>query len=211
MSLEFLVILLFVFILGALVMALGTRAAPIPFEEFAIEDDPMPPEPSLEELVDIITEDEDLLRPAPPVRVPHRELPGARLGGGAVDEMQSKACVTVALALQEDASERRKYNRRLGDRRFEDHPVEGERRLIQRRIWLRRKEDRRGKVLLNITDAAHTLGVTIEQVYKWLDSTDIPFCQVTDGKRKAIRFEVNELMQWHSKFAARSRKNGPYV
>jgi hypothetical protein len=190
-------------------MALGARSAALTPEGIArqeiIMSEPISNSHSFEELAEMMRQDSDLMKGPAPVNVPHTDLPGARLGGGAANEANSKAAAIIPLLLVEEPSERRKYNRRLSDRRdAADFPVDSERRLIQRRIWLRREEDRKGKVLLNVTDAANTLGVTIEQLYKWLDNSDIPFYQVTEGKRKAIRFEVNELLHWHSQFVRKS-------
>jgi excisionase family DNA binding protein len=212
MLLDFLIILVFVFIVAALVMALGTRPIAIspagiqPLENNMIESNHGYGD--FEELAGMMQNDPNLLKSSPPVSIPRANLPGALLGGGAADESCSKSVATIAIALDEDPSERRKYNRRLSDRRTLHQVVDEERRLIQRRVWLRREEDRKGKVLLNITDAAHTLGVSIETLYKWLDSSDIPFYQVTEGKRKAIRFEVNELLHWHSQYTRRSHDRG---
>ncbi len=200
MPLDFVATLFFVFIVSALIMILGTKTASFSAEESAFMSKMKESfEPGdIEELAELISRDSNILKPAPPVEIPHVQLPGAKLGGGAADESCSKAAATIDIYLNEDPSERRKYNRRLQDRRISDQPIQDERRLIQRRIWLRREEDRKGKVLLNVTDAAQTLGVPIEQIYKWLDKSDIPFYQVTEGKRRAIRFEINELLQWHS-------------
>jgi hypothetical protein len=213
MLLDFLAILIFGFVLGALILTLGPKEDEPSLQELEqLDDTPsMPDEPcpdDFQSLADMISQDKDLLKPAPPVKVPHISLPGAKIGGGAVDETCSKATATISIVLEEDASERRKYNRRMQDRRIHQHPVEDERRLIQRRVWLRREEDCKGKVLLNITDAADTLGVSIEQMYKWLDNSDIPFYQVTEGKRRALRFEINELLHWHGNFTRKYTDGG---
>lgn len=202
---DFLVIISFVFILSAIILALTTKAPSALPQTRPRSDEGGAREMELEDLIELIHRDKVLTSPEPPVEVPHIELPGARLGGGAKGETCSKASFAITLKLNEDPNERRKYNRRLRDRRVADQPVEEDRRLIQRRVWLRREEDRRGKTLLSVTDAANTLGVTVEQIYKWLDDSDIPFYQVTEGKRKAIRFEINELVQWHSAFASQGR------
>ena len=46
------------------------------------------------------------------------------------------------------------------------------------------------------------MAVPVEKIYQWLDKTDIPFYQLTDGKEKKLRFEVNELLQWYSLFSS---------
>jgi len=71
---------------------------------------------------------------------------------------------------------------------------------------LRRQEDRRDKRLLSIKDAADTIGVSVEQVYKWLDDTDIPFYHVTEGRRKTISFDISELLEWYSTFVPENRR-----
>jgi len=206
---EFVMILLFVSVLSLLIMMLGTRPAQqdVSLTENTMDQNFLQPE-DMEELADLISRDTDLLKQAPSIVVPHINLPGAQLGGGAAEQACSKTIASLTFSLNEDPSERRKYNRRLQDRRDTGLPVEEDRRLIQRRIWLRREEDRKGKTLLNITDAANTVGVSIEQLYKWLDNSDIPFYQVTEGKRRAIRFEINELLQWHGKLARRHTDGG---
>ncbi|UCD57852.1 MAG: helix-turn-helix domain-containing protein [Candidatus Hydrogenedentota bacterium] len=212
MLLDFLVIVFFVFVLGTIVLKLAVRSpshnspceAPDPNRTEQLSEPEEPKE--LEELAEAISHDNNLLTPTAPVQVPHVDLPGVKLGGGALDEPCSKAVGTVTLKSDKDPNERRTYNRRLRDRREADTPPEKERRILQRRVWLRREEDRHGKQLLTIVDAADTLGVHVEQIYKWLDGTDIPFYQVTEGNRKAIRFDVNELLQWHSKIAPGSRE-----
>jgi excisionase family DNA binding protein len=213
MLLDFLVILLFVFMLSAFIMVLGTRPPAVSLQGASLMglDDANRGASSgdMEELAEQISRDEDLLKPAPPVNIPAVSLPGAKLGGGAVGESCSKATAVIALVVDEDPSEKREYNRRLNDRRSTEHQIEQDRRLIQRRVWLRREEDQKGKKLLNITDAAETLGVSIEQVYKWLDNSDIPFYQVTEGKRRALRFEIDELLHWHSHFARRAGGDSP--
>jgi excisionase family DNA binding protein len=65
-------------------------------------------------------------------------------------------------------------------------------------VWLRRNEDYINKKLVSVQEAADTLETTTEQIYKWLGNSDIPFYQVSEGKRKVIRFEIDELLQWHS-------------
>jgi hypothetical protein len=212
MLLDFLVIVFFVFILSTIVLKLAVRSpshnspceAPEPDKTEQRSELEEPKE--LEEPAEAISHDKNLLASTAPVQVPHIDLPGVKLGGGALDEPCSKAVGTVTLRLDEDPNERRTYNRRLRDRRESDTPLEKERRILQRRVWLRREEDCHGKQLLTIVDAAGTLGVHVEQIYKWLDGADIPFYQVTEGNRKAIRFDVNELLQWYSKIAPRGRK-----
>jgi len=204
---DFLVIISFVFVLSAIILTLSGKAPSASRQTKPCSNDRDGQEMELEDLIELIHRDKVLTSPEPPVQVHHVELPGARLGGGAGEETCSKATCAITLKLNEDPDERRKYNRRLRDRRASDHPVNDDRRLIQRRVWLRRQEDRRGKTFLSVTDAANTLGVTVEQIYKWLDDSDIPFYQVTEGKRKAIRFEINELLQWHSAFASQGRNS----
>lgn len=207
MLVDFLVILIFVFILSGLVMTLGVKPPPSPIQEASADDSPYSDQlnpDDFDSLVETIEQDTNLLKPTPPITAPHINLPGAKIGGGAADENCSKATAAISFFLNEDPSEQRKYNRRMNDRRTANQPVEHERRLVQRRVWLRREEDRKGMTLLNITDAADTLGVTIEQIYKWLDNSNIPFYQVTEGKRKAIRFEINELLHWHGQFVRRT-------
>jgi len=206
MLLDFLVTVVFVFILSSLLLMLAHRP---PFPETLNEEgnpDAIEQRPELEELAEAISQDEDLLAPPPPIEVPHVNLPGAKLGGGAAGELCSKTTGSIALKLVDTEDEKRKYNRRLRERRVSDDLMKDDKRLVQRRVWLRREEDRRGKRLLPIKDAADTLGVSVEQMYKWLDDTDVPFYQVTDGKRKAIRFEIGELLEWFSAFIPQDRK-----
>lgn len=202
--LTFVVIAVFIFILSPLVLLLMIRTPPM---EIADQDrevsnsDERSDAEMLGDLAEEISGDEELLAAVTPLQVPHLDLPGALLGGGAKEEACSKVSGSIVLDRIEDPNEKREYNRRMRDRRStDDSPAEEEQRMVQRRVWLRREEDQRGKQLLNVTDAADTLGVTIEQIYKWLDKADIPFYQVTEGKRKAIRFDVNELLKWHSSF-----------
>ena len=161
-----------------------------------------PPSGSLEELAETIESDEKLLAAVTPIQVPHVELPGALTGGGATEQPHGKASGVIILGTDENPDEKRKFNRRLGDRRSSESLVAEDRRMVERRIWLRREEDRRGKKLLNVTDAADVLAVPVEKIYQWLDKTDIPFYQVTDGKEKKLRFEVNELLQWYGLFSS---------
>ncbi len=214
MLFDFLLIVVFTFILSFPIMLLAVRS---PSGEHEISNQPSlrddetadgPPPREMEELAELLQQDKGLFVSRESVDIPHIELPGAKLGGGCVNEDCSKATGSFVLELCENPDEQRKYNRRLRDRRTSDQPVTEERRLVQRRIWLRRREDRRGKTLLNVTDAADTLGVTVEQVYKWLDESDIPFYQVTDGKRRAIRFEIDELLQWYGTVVTKGRE--PY-
>ncbi|RJP73368.1 MAG: DNA-binding protein [Candidatus Abyssobacteria bacterium SURF_17] len=206
---DFLLIVLFVFILSALILMFVSRT-PQP-EEPALstnEDDLIEKHErhrgfdNLDELVEAISHDKELLAPASPPEVPRIPLRNAKLGGGATDEMRSKTCGVIALRTNENPNEQRRYNRRLSDRRRSEAAVDEERRIVQRRVWLRRKEDFVGKTLLTVSDAADTLGVPVERIYKWLDESDIPFYQLTEGKRKAIRFEINELLQWFSTFSS---------
>lgn len=202
---EFLTSIFFVLILSALFLLITLKSpssnplhnSPEP------DDDEQPPEPGgLEELAEEIERDEQLHAAVIPVEVPHIDLPGIVAGGGAADEACSKVTGKIVLKESDTPDDKRTYNRRLKDRRTSDAPVENDQRVLERRIWLRREEDKRGKKLLTVTDAAETLGVPVEQIYKWLDKVDIPFYQVTDGKKKAIRFEVNELLQWYTAFVS---------
>ncbi len=205
MLLDFLAMVILVFILSALVIMLAVRAPSSGLQTEAytpVEPEQHPEFEALGELAQMIEGDTDLFAPAPPVQVPHISLPDAILGGGANDEACSKAIGTIVLKVNEDPGERRKYNRRLRERRTSDIPTDEERRIVQRRVWLRRREDQRGKMLLTVADAADTIGVPVEQIYKWLDESDIPFYQVTEGKKKAIRFEIDELLQWYGAFTA---------
>jgi excisionase family DNA binding protein len=203
--LEFLFTLVFGLLLSALVITLAIRSPSRRMPNEPGEKDRKDPGLDMDDLVEMIEKDRELFKPSPLAAVPHLALAGAKLGGGAGNELCSKASGTIEWKLIEDPNERRKYNRRLGDRRRAEQLVPDERRLIQRRVWLRRAEDRRGKTLLTVADAAATLGVPVEQMYKWLDESDIPFYQVTEGKRKAIRFEIGELLQWHRAFVTSSR------
>lgn len=203
MLLDFLVMVIFVFLISALLLALtgrfpspetpGRGQEPVVLERHQEME-------HMEELAEVISQDDDLLTPSPPIQVPRMNLPGAKLGGGAMDEPCSKATGTIVLASPGMPGEKREYNRRLRDRRISNDLREEDRRMVQRRVWLRREEDRRGKRLLSIKDAADTLGVSVEQVYKWVDDTDIPFYHVTEGRRKTIRFDISELLEWYSTF-----------
>jgi excisionase family DNA binding protein len=179
-------------------------ASPTPRDklvESEAAEDP-PPAGSLEELVETIESDEELLAAPTPLQIPHIELPGALAGGGATEQPYCKASGTIILKTDKDPKEKRRFNRRLKDRRSSETPVGEDRRIVERRIWLRREEDRHGKKLLTVTDAADMLGAPIEQIYRWLEKTDIPFYQVTDGKEKKLRFDVDELFQWYSLFSS---------
>lgn len=209
MLLYFLVMVFLVFIISGLLVALTGRSsvAEAPgSDRGAVALDRHQETDQLEELAEVISQDDDLLTPSSPLQVPRMNLPGAKLGGGATDEPCSKATGTLILGSSEAAEERRQYNRRMRDRRVSNDLRKEDRRMIQRRVWLRREEDRRGKRLLPVKDAADTLGVTVEQVYKWLDDTDIPFYHVTEGKRKSIRFDIGELLEWFSAFAPEDRR-----
>lgn len=177
------------------------------FEQFEAE--PLVEEPygrgGLEDLIEAIENDADLQESMTPLKVPHLDLPGALAGGGATDEACCRATGTIIIETDKNPDEHREYNRRMRDRRFTDTPVDSERRILDRRVWLRRKEDQQGKKLLNITDAADTLGVPVERIHQWLGKTDIPFYYVTDGKDKAMRFEINELLHWYSTFCSSQR------
>lgn len=214
MLLDFLAMIIFVFILSAIVLTLAVRTSSSDSGDEAhnpvepVESERHLEEEGFEELARMIEKDQGLLTQPPPVQVPHIPLPDALLGGGANEEAFSKATGTIVLKVNEDPNEKREYNRRLRDRRTSDIPTDDERRIVQRRVWLRREEDRRGKTLLTVADAADTIGVPVERIYKWLDESDIPFYQVTEGKKKAIRFEIDELLQWYGAFTARGGDSG---
>jgi excisionase family DNA binding protein len=171
--------------------------------------DDFPNEEGWEELAERMAEDELLREQAPPVHVDHLDIPGARLGGGAKEENRSKTVGAISLALREPPDEKRKYNRRLRERRVEDVPVAKDRRMMERRVWLRRKEDYQERKLLTVSEAASTLEISVEQIYKWLGDSDVPFYQITEGNRKVIRFEINELLQWYNTFISRDENAQP--
>jgi excisionase family DNA binding protein len=203
---DFTVIILFGFILSWFALLLATRL-PSPdtisryyYEAGSVEESADPGES--EEPVEEIESEEQTLPLASSVQVPHIDLQGVLAGGGATDEACAKASGSILLKASGDPNDMRRYNRRLSDRRASVAPVGEDRRTVQRRVWLRREEDRRGKKLLTVSDAADTLGVPVEQIYKWLDRADIPFYQVTEGKKKAIRFEIDELLQWYGTFVS---------
>jgi len=203
MLLDFMVTILLVFALSGLITLLTAQMESEelsvsdflpPEEEEPVEDDPFA------ELADELSRDEGLLAEITPIKVPHMDLPGAMIGGGAKEEACSKVVGTLVLKPSLDGDERRMFNRRLRDRRIDGIAANEERRMLQRRVWLRRREDRRRKKLVTVTEAAEMLGVSVEQMYKWLDQTDMPFYHVSEGNRKAIRFEVEELLTWHGAF-----------
>lgn len=199
----FLFSLLFVFLLSGLVMLLTTRppTPDIPDEDMEGEIDEGRAEfDAFAELEAEIQDDEEILATITPPNVPHIDLPDVMLGGGAAAEACSMAAGAIALELTDDPNEKRKSNRRMADRRASTDAVDEERRIVQRRVWLRREEDHSDKQLLSIIDAADTLGVPVEQIYRWLDEVDIPFYQVSENKRKTIQFDINELLHWHSRF-----------
>ncbi len=202
----FLFTLLFVFFLSGLVMSLATRSpAPDTVDE-DMEDEADEERAELDafdELAEEIQDDEEILATVTPLQVPHMDLPDAMLGGGAATEACSKASGVIVLELNDDPNEKRKSNRRMADRRTSANSENEDRRMVQRRVWLRREEDCSDRQLLSITDAADTLGVPVEQMYRWLDEVDIPFYQVSEKKRKTIQFDINELLHWHSKFSSR--------
>jgi hypothetical protein len=175
------------------------------FESESLDEEPYVPG-GLEELVEVIEHDAELQESVTPLKVPHIDLPGALAGGGATDEACCSASGVILIEANENPDERREYNRRMRDRRSADTPVDDEHRILDRRVWLRRKEDQIGKKLLNVTDAADTLGVPVERIHQWLGKTDIPFYYVTDGKEKAMRFEINELLHWYSAFCSSQNK-----
>jgi excisionase family DNA binding protein len=197
---------LFGFFLSWLALLLATRS-PSPdtisryyYEAGSVEECADPGES--EEPVEEIESEEQTLPLASSVQVPHIDLQGVLAGGGVTNEACAKASGSILLKASGDPNDMRRYNRRLSDRRASAAPVGEDQRIVQRRVWLRREEDRRGKKLLTVTDAADTLGVPVEKIYKWLDQADIPFYQVTEGKKKAIRFEIDELLQWYSTFVS---------
>lgn len=197
---DFFIILSFVFILSALTLLFTTRspsAGKPGFDPIRNDADDVADPAISDNLSGKITHDEEP-PPKPRTKVPHIDLPGTRLGGGASEELCSRETGTISLVLNEPENERRKYNRRLRDRRQSDFSVQKDNRLMQRRVWLRREEDHRGKNLLSVQEAADILETTTEQIYKWLGNSDIPFYQISEGKRKVIRLEINELLQWHS-------------
>jgi len=199
----FLFTLLFVFFLSGLVMSLAIRS-PVPdIVDEDMEDEDRAELDEFNKLVEEIQDDEEILAVVTPLQVPHINLPEAMLGGGAAAEACSKTTGSIMLELNEDPNEKRKSNRRMADRRASADSVDENRRIVQRRVWLRREEDCSDRQLLSITDAADTLGVPIEQMYKWLDEVDIPFYQVSENKRKTIQFDINELLHWHSTFSNR--------
>ena len=202
----FLFTLLFVFFLSGLVMSLAIRspALDIVDEDMEDEDGEERDEPdAFDELADDIHDDEEVLAAVTPLQVPHIDLPDAMIGGGATAEACSKATGAIMLELNEDPNEKRKSNRRMTDRRSSANSVDEDQRMVQRRVWLRREEDCSDRQLLSITDAADTLGVPVEQMYRWLDEVDIPFYQVSENKRKTIQFDINELLHWHGRFSSR--------
>jgi hypothetical protein len=175
------------------------------FESDDFEEEPHIPN-QLEELVEMISHDEDLQASASPLQVPHIDLPGVLAGGGATNQACCVSTGVITIKTVDDPDEHREYNRRMRDRRRADVSVDEERRILDRRVWLRRKEDRAGKKLLTVTDAADTLGVPVEQIHQWLGKTDIPFYYVTDGRSKAMRFEINELLHWYSLFCSNQQQ-----
>lgn len=202
---NFLIAVFLVFLLSSILMLLTVRRAASGSLEEQSESDSSEECPSsdvLDELAEAIENDEDLLTVVTPLKVPHIDLPGTLAGGGATEQACCKANGVILLDSDEDPNEKRKFNRRLRDRRSSETPVDEDRRMLERRVWLRRREDYAGKKLLNVTDAADTLGVPVEQIYQWLDKTDIPFYHITEGKSKAIRFEINELLHWYSIFSS---------
>ena len=175
------------------------------FESDNFEEEPHIPG-ELEELVEVIEQDEDLQESVIPLQVPHIDLPGALAGGGATEQACCVAAGVIHIKTDDDPDEHREYNRRMRDRRCADVSVDDEHRILDRRVWLRRGEDRAGQKLLTLTDAADTLGVPVERIHQWLGKTDIPFYYVTDGKNKAMRFEINELLHWYSLFCSSQRQ-----
>ena len=203
---DFTVIILFGFLLSWFALLLATRS-PSPdtisqyyYEAGSVEELANPGES--EEPVEEIEPEEQAPPSASSAQVPHIDLQGILTGGGVTNEACAKASGSILLKTNDDPEDRRRYNRRLSDRRASAASVGEDRRIVQRRVWLRREEDRRGKKLLTVSDASETLGVPIEQIYKWLDRADIPFYQVTEGKKKAIRFEIDELLEWYSTFVS---------
>jgi excisionase family DNA binding protein len=156
----------------------------------------------MEELADEIHNDEQLLAEAATINVPHIELPGAHAGGGATSENSCKVSGVITLDVGDDEDEKRKYNRRLKDRRCAEIAFDDEdKRVLGRRVLFRRQEDLHGKRLIDVTEAADTLGVPVERIYRWLDKTDIPFCKVNEGKNEKLRFEASDLLRWYGDFS----------
>ena len=206
---SFLVAVIVGFVMSAvftLIAVMTTSADPTEEGSKPYADEESSSRGELEELVEEIERDEELLSSVAPLKVPHLELPGALAGGGAIEQACSKATGVIVLNVDENPDENREFNRRLKERRSSEISVDEDRRMVERRIWLRRQEDQKDRQLLSVTDAADTLGVPIERIYQWLDKADIPFYQVTDGKNKAIRFEINELLQWYSAFCSSEGK-----
>ena len=202
---SFLIAVFVVFFMSAVFTLLADRpgaADPVGGAFDPKADEELPSSGALEELAEQIEHDEELLSAVTPLKVPHIELPGALAGGGATAQSFSKAAGVISLDVDDNPDENREYDRRMKDRRASEVGVDQDRRMVERRIWLRRKEDKKGKRLLSVTDAADTLGVPVERIYQWLDKTDIPFYQTTEGKEKAIRFEIDELLQWYSAFCS---------
>lgn len=204
---DFVVIIVSVLFLSAFALLLTIRISPrdTPDYGLTVNDADQVSEPEKPaDMTEKLIEHEPPPAPSPLLQVPHMSLPGAKLGGGAKEENFSKAVGAMSLSLKGGPNEKRKYNRRMRDRRESDIPIDNEKRLVQRRVWLRREEDHSKMKLLTVSEAADTLETSVEQIYKWLGNADIPFYQITEGKRRVIRFEINELLQWYNTFVMRN-------
>ncbi len=204
---DFLLMIVSVLFLSAFALLLSVRISPRDAPDCAltgVDADHVSEPGTFEQPAEEPAEVESIPAPESFLQFPHMRLPGAKLGGGATEENFSKIIGTIAVSLKGGPDEKRKYNRRMRERREEDTPVEKEKRLVQRRVWLRREEDHSKMKLLTVPEAADTLETSVEQIYKWLGNADIPFYQVTDGKRRMIRFEINELLQWYNTFVMRN-------
>lgn len=94
--------------------------------------------------------------------------------------------------------QRRKTVRREVDRT--DHRAgegaQAERRLAQRRVWLRRTEDQAGLDLVDIHEAAHMLSTTPAVIERWVQTADMPFYMVSKGAIREMQFDRIELLAW---------------
>lgn len=115
--------------------------------------------------------------------------------------------------------DRRRGRRRQGARRSDDGPAPTpgvgptagggpERRLAQRRVWLRRAEDQAEHDLVDIHEAARILSATPDTIEKWILNADLPFYMVSKGAMREKRFDRIELLGWlgaEDVIAARAR------
>jgi excisionase family DNA binding protein len=203
---SFLVAVVFVFTVSGLLMLLTARPASSGTSSEPSESDNAAQEPlyfeDMEEQADEIDYAEQPLAEVAAVKVPHIELPGAHAGGGATAQHSCKISGIITLDEDEDPDEKRKYNRRLKDRRCAEIAFDDEdKRVLGRRALFRRQEDHQGKRLIEVTEAADMLGVPVERIYRWLDKTDIPFCKISEGKNEKLRFEVSDLLRWYGDFS----------